>query len=180
MLGITCFSLLFGDSFSMKNTTHQDCANALGEMTMSFQELENSLLELFSGLNNDADRTVGLIVGSALSFGRLCQVIGAVSKHRIQDPDLNEYLSGILNKCQKLEEERNKYIHSFYPAFNLGDGLEVIGRLKHKVTKGGYARQWDDHDPEKMRTLSFELDSSTREVNELLKSGELGFPSSSE
>ena len=164
----------------MKITTHQDCANALGEMTMSFQELENSLLELFSGLNNDADRTVGFIVGSTLSFGRLCQVIGAVSKHLIQDPDLNEYLSGILNNCKKLEEERNKYIHSIYPSFNLGDALEVIGRLKHKVTKEGYARQWDDHDPEKMRTLSFELDSHTREVNELIKSGDFGFSCSSE
>ena len=164
----------------MKIATHQDCANALGEMTMSFQGLENSLLELFAALNNEADRTVGLIVGSALSFGKLCQVMGALSKHRIKDTDLNEYLSGILTKCQKLEGERNKYIHSFYPAFYLDDGLEVMGRLKHKLTKSGYARQWDDHDPEQIRTLSFELDSRTREVSELLKSGDLGFPSSSE
>ena len=52
----------------MKITSHQDCANALGEMSMAFQELENALLELFAGLNNEANRTVGLIVGSTLSF----------------------------------------------------------------------------------------------------------------
>jgi hypothetical protein len=149
--------------------SHQNCANALGEMSMSFQELENTLLELFAGLTNKADRTAGFIVGSTLSFGKLCQVISALSKHRIHDPDLNEWLSGILGKCQKLEGKRNTYIHSFYPSFYFDDGLEVIGRLKHKLTKGKYARHWDDHDPEKLRTLAFELNSCTRDLNELLK-----------
>ncbi len=135
---------------------------------MSFQGLENALLELFAGLNNKADPTAGFIVGSTLSFGKLSQVISALSKHRIQDADLNEWLSGILGKCQKLKDERNAFIHSFYPAFYLGDGLEVIGRLKHKLTKGSYTRHWDDHDLEKIRTLAFELDSCTREINELL------------
>jgi hypothetical protein len=151
----------------MEIASHQDCANALGEMSMSFQALENALLELFAALNNKSDRTAGFIVGSTLSFGKMCQIISALSKHRIQDADLNECLSGILGKCQKLKDERNSYIHSFYPAFYLGDGLDVIGRLKHKLTKSGYTRHWDDHDPEKIRTLAFELDTCTREINEL-------------
>lgn len=100
--------------------------------------------------------------------------MSALSKHRSQDTDLNEYLSGILTKCQQMEEQRNKYIHSFYPAFYFDDGLEVMGRLKHKFTKRGYAPQWDDHDPEKIRTLSFELDSCTRDVNDLLNSRYVG------
>ena len=81
---------------------------------------------------------------------------------------MNEWISVILGKCQKLENERNKYIHSFYPAFNFGDGLEVISRLKHKLAKSGYARQWDDHDSKKMRDLSSALESSTRDVNEAM------------
>ncbi len=142
---------------------------AIGEMSMSFQELENSLLELFASLNNGADRTAGFIVGSTLPFRRLCQVIGTLSKHRVQDSDLNEWLSDILTKCQKLEDERNTYIHSFYPLFCFGDGIEVLGRFKHKITKRGYALYSEDHNSEKIRALAFEFTSCNRDVSDYLK-----------
>jgi hypothetical protein len=148
---------------------YQEYAQALGEMSMSFQELENTLLELLASLTNGADPTVGFIVGSTLPFRKLCQVIGALSMHRVQDADLNELLSGILSRCQKLEYERNTYIHSFYPTFCFGDGLEVLGRFKHKLSKRGYAPHLDDHDPEKIQALAFKFGSCTHEVNEFLK-----------
>jgi hypothetical protein len=151
------------------SNSHQEVAASLGEMSMSFQELENSMLELFASLINGKDPTSGYIIGTQLSFRKLCQVVGALVANKTEDTDLRECFAGILKLCQKHEEERNTYIHSFYPAWYFEDGLEVFGRFKHKINKRGYAPQADDPDPEKMRTLSFELNSCTRQVNEFLK-----------
>jgi hypothetical protein len=150
--------------------SYQEFASALGEMIISFQELENFLLELFASLVNESDREIGLMIGSTMSFGNLCKVTEALSIHKFDDADLKESLAETLKKCQQNESERNTFIHSFYPAFCFGDSVDVIGRFKHKINKKGYALHSDENELEKLRNLNFEFTSRTRELLEISKS----------
>ena len=151
-----------------KPTTYQDFTQAIGEMTVAFQELEGFLLCLFALLNNQQDQRAGHIIGSKLSFRNLTEITGALVKHRVNDKNITEGISELLKKMAALEHERNTYIHSFYPTFCFGDSTEVLGRFKHKINKNtGYALHCDDADAEKVRGLAFECNSCIRELLEL-------------
>jgi hypothetical protein len=148
--------------------SHEQCATALGEMSMAFQELENRLLELFASLTGK-DPMVGLIVGSQLSFSKLCNVTEALCRFRTNDKEIAEEISSIVKKCAELEGQRNTYIHSYYASAFFGDGLEVFARSKHKIKRGkGFFSDCDSHDPEKLRNLAFDIDLEARRINEFL------------
>jgi hypothetical protein len=149
--------------------SHEECATALGEMSMVFQELENRLLELFSSVTDKHDLTVGLIIGSRFSFGKLCDTVGAIGRHRINDSELIEELFAILKNCAKFEEKRNTYVHSYYPAAHFEAGLEVFARSKHRVRRGkGFSTLYDSHEPEKLKELAFDMSTETRRIGEFL------------
>lgn len=63
-------------------------------MSMSFQSLENMVLELFASVVDKGDPMVGLIIGSQLPFGKLCGTAEALLKHRSQDSGMNEECVG--------------------------------------------------------------------------------------
>lgn len=149
--------------------TTEQCAAALGEMTMAFQELENKLLELFASVTNK-DPMVGLIIGSQLSFGKLCDTTEAVCRHKTSHKEMVKEISSIVKKCAALEAYRNTYIHSYYASFSFEDGDEVFARSKHKVKRGkGFSSDCDSHDPEKLRDLAFDMGSEARKIKEFLR-----------
>ncbi|HTX21700.1 MAG TPA: hypothetical protein VMD27_07585 [Candidatus Aquilonibacter sp.] len=148
--------------------TTEQCAAALGEMTMAFQELENKLLELFASVTNK-DPMVGLIIGSQLSFRKLCDTTEAICRHKTDDKEMVKEISAIVKKCSQLETHRNTYIHSYYASFSFEDGDEVYARSKHKIKRGkGFSSDCDSHDPEKLRDLAFDMGSEVRRINEFL------------
>jgi hypothetical protein len=148
--------------------TSEQCATALGEMTMAFQELENKLLELFASVTNK-DLMVGIIIGSQLSFRRLCDTTEAICRHKTDDKEMAKEISAIVKKCSKLEANRNTYVHSYYAIFSFEDGDEVFARSKHKIKRGkGFSSDCDSHDPEKLRDLAFDMGSEVRRINEFL------------
>lgn len=148
--------------------SHEQCATALGEMSMAFQELENRLLELFAAITNK-DPMVGLIIGSQLSFGKLCNTTEALCRHWTKDKEITEEISSIVKKCSELEAQRNIYIHSYYASASFGEGLEVFARSKHKIKRGkGFSSDCDSHDPEKLHNLAFDMESEVRRIKDFL------------
>ena len=137
---------------------------------MAFQNLENKLLYVFAVLTNPSDLTTGYIVGSVLSFTNLCKTIGGLAAYRYEtQSDLLDPVNEIVQRSLKIQDERNTYIHSYYPSMYLEDGLEVIARIKHKINKQGYRPTLEDHDPEKIKALTsqIQLDVALR-IKELI------------
>jgi hypothetical protein len=150
--------------------SHEECATALGEMSMAFQELENRLLELFASVTDKDDLTVGLIIGSQLPFRKLCDTAEALCRHRTKDKEVTGEISAIVKKCAGLEEQRNTYIHSYYASASFGDGLEVFARSKHKIKRGkGFSSDCDSHEPTKLRDLAFDMQTEARKIKEFLE-----------
>jgi hypothetical protein len=150
--------------------SHEECATALGEMSMAFQELENRLLELFASVTDKDDPMAGLIIGSQLSFCKLCDTVEALCRHRTKDEEVIGEISAIVKKCAVLEGQRNTYIHSYYASGFFGDGLEVFARSKHKIKSGkGFSSVCDSHEPAELRDLAFDIDTEARRIKEFLK-----------
>lgn len=150
--------------------SHKECATALGEMSMAFQELENRLLELFASFTDKDDLMTGLIIGSQLSFRKLCDTSEALCRHRTKDKEAITEISAIVKNCAKLEGQRNTYIHSYYASASFGDALEVFARSKHKIKRGkGFSSDCDSHEPEKLRDLAFDMESEARRIKEFLE-----------
>lgn len=148
---------------------HEECATALGEMCMAFQSLENRIVELFASLVDNEDPAVGLIVGSQLPFAKLSRTVEALCRHRTQNEEILLEISEIVKECAALEQTRNTYIHSHYDSMYTENGLEVWCRSKHTIKKGtGLTSVYDEHDPQKLRDLSFAMDTLTRRIQEFL------------
>lgn len=149
--------------------SHVECATALGEMSMAFQELENRLLELFASVSDSDDPMVGLIIGSQLPFRKLCDTAEALCRYRTKDDELIGEISAIVKKCAELERQRNTYIHSYYASAYFEDGLEVFARSKHKIKRGkGFSSDCDSHEPTKLHDLAFEIGTEARRITEFL------------
>jgi hypothetical protein len=58
---------------------------AIGELSMVFQEVENGLVWLFARLTDPGRDTVGIIIASKLSFGSLSTVAAALLRYRTKD-----------------------------------------------------------------------------------------------
>jgi hypothetical protein len=148
--------------------TTKQCAMALGEMTMAFQELERRLLELFASVTNK-DPLVGLIIGSQLPFRKLCDTTDALCRHKTKDKEILSEISAIVKKCADLEAQRNVFVHSYYASASFGDDDEVFARSKHKIKRGkGLSSDCDSHDPEQLRDLAFNMGSEVRRIKEFL------------
>jgi hypothetical protein len=150
--------------------SHEECATALGEMSMAFQELENKLLELFASVTDKDDPTTGLIIGSQFSFRKLCDTTEALCRHRTNDKEVIGEISTIVKRCAELEGQRNTYIHSYYASASFGDSLEVFARSKHKIKRGkGFSSDCDSHEPAKLHDLAFDMETEARRINEFLE-----------
>jgi hypothetical protein len=99
---------------------------ALGEMTVSFADVEGQISQFIWTLLGD-DQKVGQIVTAQLSFQRQLDLLGALFRHKIDNGALAKELDQILSKAASAEQERNKLIHSqFIP----GTGINSLHRFK--------------------------------------------------
>jgi hypothetical protein len=142
----------------MAKHSYEDVAAALGELCIKFQGLEFALGELLWPFVNPNDQRVATIIGSQLSFSKLCDVIDALCRYRTSDARLLETLKGILRDCGRLEGERNTYIHSYYEINYWGPDGITFERSKQKIKRGkGYRPDFEIYDPIKLNVLSTEM-----------------------
>jgi hypothetical protein len=154
----------------MATYSYEETAAALGSLCMDFQGLENRLLGLFSAITDKADARVGAIIGSQLSFRKLCHVVDAICRYRIQDKDALQALSDVIGKCLQMEQERNTYIHSYYETIFLGgEGSAVFDRFKQKIKLGkGYSAHHEEHDITKLHSLSTEMNILCERIDDFV------------
>jgi hypothetical protein len=58
------------------------------------------------------DQTVGFIITSQLSFKRLCAVLAALFRHKVETEDAREKMTLLLKRAARIEEKRNAFVHS--------------------------------------------------------------------
>src|ERR1700686_3610335 len=110
--------------------------SAIGDLSMVFQELENGLTWLLARLTDPAHDTVGIIVASQLSFGRLTAVIAALFRYRTKDTELIHRCDKLLSEATQLEQIRNTYIPSFYDWRMISGDTITYERIKNRIRPG--------------------------------------------
>ena len=118
---------------------------------MVFQELENGLTWLLARLTDPAHDTVGIIVASQLSFGRLTAVIAALFRYRTKDTELIHRCDKLLSEATQLEQIRNTYIHSFYDWRMISGDTITYERIKNRIRPGkGFSPDYEMLDTDKL------------------------------
>jgi hypothetical protein len=134
---------------------HNTAEAAIGELSMAFQELENSLIWLFARLTDPNHDTVGVIIASQLPFGKLTAVLAAIFRYRVKDPTLVDRCDSLLKEGQQLEQQRNTYIHSFYDWREISGERITYERIKNRIKPGkGFSPDYEMLDTEKVGKIS--------------------------
>lgn len=125
---------------------------ALGDYIIAFQSLEHELINLFTCLIDKNNPHIGEIISSKMSFNMLIDVLDAIVRFRVKDPELIEEMSRIMVLSLKFQEERNSYVHSYYNAICSDfHGDDSFNREKKRIKRGkGYELQVVKHDPDKL------------------------------
>lgn len=110
-------------------------AKALGLLVMSFNRLERDVGELLAALIQSNDHHTRHALVASMSFGQKVDLIAALYLERFKGNEAQKSLcNSAVKKLHRFEEERNKYIHSWWGTKRFGD-TDFI-RIKPK-TKGG-------------------------------------------
>jgi|ERR1035437_6587274 uncharacterized membrane protein YheB (UPF0754 family) len=152
-------------------TKYEECAKAIGEMIMTFQQMENTLVEYFAAICNTKIPEIGYSLASEMTFAGLCKKILKLTKQFVEDDELNEVFAGIMQQCDKVRNERNTYIHSNYFSVSFQEGLEVYARQKHRVVNKKYIPDIEDVDIDKINDLTNRINSIDRELEEFFAHG---------
>jgi len=137
---------------------YRDPAASLGDLSMAFQELENGLIVVFAGLADPKDDIVGVIIASQLSFRRLIALIDAVGRYRTKKSGLIDEMQSLLKESCLLEEERNKYIHSFYDLREIAGDRVTYERMKNRIKTGkGFSPDYEMLDTGKVDAITERL-----------------------
>jgi hypothetical protein len=139
-------------------TPFRDPAASLGDLSMAFQELENGLIIVFASLADPKDDVVGFIIASQLPFRRLVALVDAVGRHRTNRSDLLDEMELLLKESCLLEQERNKYIHSFYDFREAAGERVTYERMKNRIKSGkGFSPDYEMLDTGKVDAITERL-----------------------
>jgi hypothetical protein len=131
-----------------------DCYASMGALIFAFQSLESELLNLCCEMIDSNTPNLPRILTTSLSFKRILDVLGGLSKERLKDKlDLFDKLQVIITESLQHEENRNRYVHSHYDlrAMDFISDKVLYGQEKHKVKfKTGYSFQSEEFDPKKV------------------------------
>jgi hypothetical protein len=130
---------------------YEQSAKALGEMSMALQYLEQRLVVALAMLVSKEDITIGHIIASKLSF----KIEQAVT-----------WITQITRDCQKVEERRNTFIHSYYQRSFFED--RIVSRSKHKIGKKGYFLDLEYHEPKDLETLTLDIQKIMLRVDDFI------------
>lgn len=113
--------------------------SALGRLTYAFGNLEEVISRTIAELIDINDYSIAEIVFSALSFRKTLDVVDALFRYQINDPDILAELKALVLNAGKCEELRNQYVHSSWGTYiktvNKEDSV-IIKRSKSALKRG--------------------------------------------
>jgi hypothetical protein len=145
---------------------YEQSAKALGEMSMALQYLEQRLVVALAMLVSKEDITIGHIIASKLSFKNICETLRALTIHHFKIEQAVTWITQITRDCQKVEERRNTFIHSYYQRSFFED--RIVSRSKHKIGKKGYFLDLEYHEPKDLETLTLDIQKIMLRVDDFI------------
>jgi hypothetical protein len=135
------------------SSTRTEAVAALGELTMVFQHLENDFRVLFSLLLCGADSAKAAIVSTALPFGKLVSVTKALLDAADFDQAIVDQIRAICSEACTANEERNRYVHSFYDPLSIGQNV-LYEQKKISISRGSFREVSEIYNPAKLTQLN--------------------------
>ena len=99
----------------------------IGDIMVSFAQLEDLLRCLLARYLSESDETIRQIIGSNLSFTALRATIISLHIHTFGDGPSLETLRQIMARAGKIEEERNRIVHSTWGFY---EETGTVARIK--------------------------------------------------
>ena len=136
---------------------------ALGRMTVLFQNMEEALKWFGSQLVNESDYTPGMILLNNLAFQRLLDsVTSLVETSRFGDDSWKENFVSLKTDIFRAAQQRNQFVHSTWAGSM--DRMVAV-RAKRRVSAETWIREHCEVTVEEISQLNIELERlSTRLV----------------
>jgi hypothetical protein len=136
-------------------------ARPLGHIVIEFSYLEIDLGILISRMAK-SDDLFGAILASLGSSAKI-DIARKLSVQRISDPKLADTLKALLGRAEKLNTERNKYVHGeFMPVV---DQREKYVRMVHRTVRTP-TKPFEDLKPETLEAIADNIRDLANEMRE--------------
>ena len=109
----------------------------IGRLVVDFASLESSIaIAIWNLLSIDGSR--GEIITSEMSFKNMLALFSSLFINKTSDPAALEEMKDLITRATKVEEKRNRIVHSSWGMRVWSDGREVVVRMKTtaKISKG--------------------------------------------
>ncbi len=126
-------------------------AEAIGEVTINFADLEDDVSAAISFLLKRGD-DVGRIVTAELSFKGKLNLVAAVFRHLTPESERLESLRELLGLCLKIEGIRNQVVHSSW--IRHVDNPKVIRRKFTAKMRHGFREETEGLAPAQVQDIS--------------------------
>lgn len=135
----------------------------IGDITVSFALLENTLQSLAWFLLNDHQR-IGQIITAELSFKNLRALIISLYLERSGRNEDFDVLRKLMSRAKKIEDERNLITHSIWGA---GSAANKIVRIKTTAKESsGIKFHFLEMDDNELRAIADEIKSLSEEISD--------------
>lgn len=147
-------------------------ADQVGQLVMSFQQVENNLTVTLGLVLGDRDWRVPKIFSAKLPFRNLCDVIDALMRVRLPDSEFVDSFEKIMEQASKLEQHRNTFVHSFYDVTSINSIGVTYERSKSRIKrKKGFSTTYEQIDTcgqqiQDVIELAIEVDKAINQLNE--------------
>ncbi len=116
------------------NLFMNDPTSTLGLIIFSFQELEHALVELLGQLLGNVE--YARIIASEISFYKIINIIESIMyQNNVKSIVIDEF-SELKKELKRVEEDRNKYVHSYYEIVEYHGSYIKYLRMKDKNKTG--------------------------------------------
>jgi hypothetical protein len=110
----------------MRHQVPENLLRHIGDITVSFALLENTLQMLVHSLVGNSQR-IGQIITAELAFKNLRALSISLYKERLGEGDKFDQFRAVVRRAGEAEDKRNQITHSLWTA---GDSPETITRIK--------------------------------------------------
>ena len=138
-----------------------DLYSVIGKLSVGFQHIE-TILGLLIGRLMGTEKHIGSIISSQLSFRKLCELCGTLYRYRIKDENEITKFNLILQKLDKIAEERNTIIHSLL-AIDIENNEATFIKIKPPRGKD-FEVKYKDANVSELNSLIDTMNSTNKEL----------------
>ncbi len=140
----------------------------IGRLVMAFQYIESELLRIVIGSCMPGKQRAVAILASQLSFRKLVCAFSGIVTGLSSDTTLTKRAGKVARQLLKIEESRNRFVHSHYEVMSMSLRGQAILRRKNNLTfKNGYINKEEWFSPEEIDSLVEDITTTAHIMHEI-------------